>query len=193
MHAADRVIAPADWRAEPWKNGRGVTRVIARWHREAEAPSADPSDGPDLLGSAYDVRVSLAEVTEPGPFSTFPGYRRWSILLGEHDYRDRCRVGLDDGTAIQWLERGVPFAIDGATPLVAVVPDGPVTLLNVIAKPGVVEVGQGDSSAPVDFVFALSATGELAAQHAKYFATRQPARGDVVWIAWRLPYELQLA
>ncbi|MFD7531019.1 HutD family protein [Streptomyces sp. NPDC059849] len=58
-----RVLRAADRTATPWKNGGGVTREIAAY------PEGAPMD-------AFDWRVSLAEVTEDGPFSTFPGVDR---------------------------------------------------------------------------------------------------------------------
>jgi len=56
-----RIVAPGEFRAQPWKNGGGVTHEIIRW------PDSD----------AYDVRISLAEDRVAGPFSQFPGYQRW--------------------------------------------------------------------------------------------------------------------
>ena len=58
-------IAPNAWRVQPWKNGRGVTSEVIR------VPDTDD----------YHLRISVAEVIESGPFSTFPGYTRWSLLL----------------------------------------------------------------------------------------------------------------
>ncbi|MEU0627019.1 HutD family protein [Streptomyces sp. NPDC005989] len=58
-----RVLRAADRAATPWKNGGGVTREIAAH------PEGAPLD-------AFDWRISLAEVTEDGPFSTFPGVDR---------------------------------------------------------------------------------------------------------------------
>ncbi|WP_405711676.1 MULTISPECIES: HutD family protein [unclassified Streptomyces] len=58
-----RVLRAADRTATPWRNGGGVTREIAAY------PESAPLD-------AFDWRVSLAEVSEDGPFSTFPGVDR---------------------------------------------------------------------------------------------------------------------
>ncbi|MFF1351402.1 HutD family protein [Streptomyces sp. NPDC058322] len=58
-----RVLRAAGRTATPWKNGGGVTREIAAY------PEGAPVD-------AFDWRVSLAEVTEDGPFSAFPGVDR---------------------------------------------------------------------------------------------------------------------
>ncbi|MFE5093397.1 HutD family protein [Streptomyces sp. NPDC056638] len=58
-----RVLRAADRTATPWKNGGGVTREIAAY------PEGAPLD-------AFDWRVSLAEVSQDGPFSSFPGVDR---------------------------------------------------------------------------------------------------------------------
>ena len=60
-----QINEPTAWRAQPWRNGAGVTHELLRW------PAADP----------YEVRLSVAEVTAPAPFSAFAGYRRWLYLL----------------------------------------------------------------------------------------------------------------
>ncbi|MFB6991992.1 HutD family protein [Streptomyces sp. NPDC056230] len=58
-----RVLRAADRTATPWKNGGGVTREIAA------SPEGAPLD-------AFDWRVSLADVSRDGPFSSFPGVDR---------------------------------------------------------------------------------------------------------------------
>ncbi|HEY0193157.1 MAG TPA: HutD family protein, partial [Kofleriaceae bacterium] len=67
---APRILTPDQFRAQPWKNGGGVTYEIVRWPDSPE-PAA-----------AYDIRISLADDTLPAAFSRFPGYRRWSFLAG---------------------------------------------------------------------------------------------------------------
>jgi environmental stress-induced protein Ves len=52
----------------PWKNGRGRTRELARW----------PA-GSDL--ESFGWRVSIATITESGPFSIFEGVDRTILLL----------------------------------------------------------------------------------------------------------------
>ena len=60
------LIDPATWIAQPWRNGAGVTHELVRLP-EGDAP--------------FEVRVSVADVTRPAPFSAFPGYQRWLYLL----------------------------------------------------------------------------------------------------------------
>jgi environmental stress-induced protein Ves len=63
-----RLIAPAEYRSMPWKNGGGVTAEIA----------AHP---PDAALDAFAWRVSIATVDRSGPFSRFPGVDRQIVLL----------------------------------------------------------------------------------------------------------------
>lgn len=59
------IFEPAAWRAQPWRNGAGVTHELVRW------PDAEP----------FAVRISVADITAPAPFSAFSGYQRWLYLL----------------------------------------------------------------------------------------------------------------
>lgn len=58
-------IALSDVAATPWKNGGGITRDLLCW------PSA----------SDWQLRISAAEVTQSGPFSSYPGIARWFCVL----------------------------------------------------------------------------------------------------------------
>jgi len=62
------LLRGADLIAAPWKNGGGVTREIAAYPH----------------GAGFDTfiwRVSLADVAQPGPFSSFAGIDRTLVLL----------------------------------------------------------------------------------------------------------------
>jgi uncharacterized protein len=62
-------LTPADYRTQPWKNGRGTTIELLHL--------VDPSTGATLL------RLSRASVVEDGPFSLFPGIERnLTVLTG---------------------------------------------------------------------------------------------------------------
>jgi environmental stress-induced protein Ves len=113
-------IAPNAWRLEPWKNGRGTTAVVLRI----------PDD------ERYRVRISVAEVSESGPFSTFPGYTRWSLLLGGGP------IWLGDHR-LEGL-----YEIDGDVAIEARV-EAPARLLNIVGKHLHVGVGEADA----DIVF----------------------------------------
>lgn len=60
-----QLIDPTTWSAQPWRNGAGTTHELVRW------PQAEP----------FAVRISVAELTAPAPFSSFAGYQRWLVLL----------------------------------------------------------------------------------------------------------------
>ncbi|TXK27106.1 HutD family protein [Ottowia sp. GY511] len=95
MHAFTLdAIAPT-----PWKNGGGTTREILCW-----PPGADTS--------TFDFRVSVASITQAGPFSAFPGVDRTIALL------DGDGVWLKgDGVDHHLATPFAPFAFSGDTPL----------------------------------------------------------------------------
>ena len=73
----------------PWKNGSGSTTEIA----------IDPPDG-DF--DNFNWRISLATISENGPFSIFPGVERTLALVDGNgmtldiDVDDRVHVGQDE-------------------------------------------------------------------------------------------------
>lgn len=64
-------LTQADYRSQPWKNGRGTT--VELWRLE---------QGGQLL-----VRLSRAAVVEDGPFSLFPGIARNLTVLNGPGFR----------------------------------------------------------------------------------------------------------
>lgn len=60
-----RRLGPADYREMPWANGRGTTVELLR------------EDGPEGLA----LRLSMATVSEDGPFSALPGIDRVLVLI----------------------------------------------------------------------------------------------------------------
>jgi environmental stress-induced protein Ves len=73
----------------PWKNGSGSTTEIA-----VDPPAAGFDD--------FNWRVSLATISESGPFSVFPGVERTLALVDGNgmildiDTNDRVHVGQDE-------------------------------------------------------------------------------------------------
>ena len=59
------VVRVDDTAPVPWRNGGGVTRELLAW--------PDPQD--------WIVRVSVADITASGPFSSFAGVDRWFAVL----------------------------------------------------------------------------------------------------------------
>ncbi|HEX4300316.1 MAG TPA: HutD family protein [Gammaproteobacteria bacterium] len=64
-----RLLAPADYKLMPWKNGRGATTELAIHPAHA-----------DLAERPFDWRLSMADVVEDGDFSSFPGYDRTLVV-----------------------------------------------------------------------------------------------------------------
>lgn len=67
LPAGVRRFLLADLPSEPWRNGGGLTRTVAR--------SAGDGEGP------LRWRVSAADITRPGDFSVFDGIDRTAVLL----------------------------------------------------------------------------------------------------------------
>jgi uncharacterized protein len=66
-----KLIAADSIGATPWRNGGGQTREL---FTDAEAHT---------LGSAWRVRISLADIARDGPFSAFPGVQRhFAVVQG---------------------------------------------------------------------------------------------------------------
>lgn len=157
-----RTIAPTEWRSQPWKNGLGITHEVWR--------SPDRAD--------YDVRVSVADDTAPAPFSKFPGYHRWSILL------EPAPIALViDGLPHTLARVGDVVDHDGEAEVQSTaLPAGATKLLNVLARPGH-RVGIGVPSGPVRFAFAIADSPVLPRWHARVCETGAPIAAPVLWIA----------
>lgn len=127
------IVPESAWRVQPWKNGGGVTREILRW------PDTDD----------YDLRVSLADVTRSGPFSTFPGYSRFVVWIGPNPIE--LMVGRQQLTFA--TERAASHLL-GNPAISATLPAGPTRLLNLIIKDGAsYEWGYSVPTTPVRFAF----------------------------------------
>lgn len=59
-------------RRVPWANGKGETTELVTFDSSRELGAGD--------GPAW--RLSIARLTEPGPFSPLPGIRRWFLPVG---------------------------------------------------------------------------------------------------------------
>lgn len=106
-----KIVRPSQWMPQPWRNGGGVTHELWR-----EGP-------PD----AFEVRVSVADVTREGPFSRFAGVERWITMLegrGFTLHRGEQHHTIDAPFTV------FPFAGEDAIDCSLV--DGPVRDLNVM-------------------------------------------------------------
>ena len=86
---------------QPWRNGGGLTRELLAWAgpqagSRGDPPGAKPGEAAGVAGSAagadWLLRVSVADITQDGPFSPYPGvHRAFAVLEGA-------------GVALQWPE-----------------------------------------------------------------------------------------
>jgi environmental stress-induced protein Ves len=108
------VVRFADLEAVPWRNGGGLTREVAS------------SGGPGTQG--FDWRVSIADVSEPGPFSSFPGVDRIITLVAGQ----RMDLVIDGVEYV--LGPGEPLSFNGASQASCTDLLGPVRDLNVMTR-----------------------------------------------------------
>ena len=98
----------------PWRNGGGVTREVVA------SGGSDPQD--------FDWRISIADVSQPGPFSAFPGVDRVITLVeGE-----RMELVIDGAVHVLGLHESLSF--DGASQASCSLPTGPTRDLNVMTR-----------------------------------------------------------
>ncbi|HEX9088302.1 MAG TPA: HutD family protein [Arthrobacter sp.] len=117
------IIRYAELKAQPWRNGGGVTRELA------SHPQASPQDGAGPA-SGWDWRVSIAEVSKAGDFSAFPGMDRvLTVVEGE-------LLLLSVDGAEHPLEKYRPFRFSGDAAAAGALPTGDIRDLNVITRNG---------------------------------------------------------
>jgi environmental stress-induced protein Ves len=99
---------------QPWRNGGGTTRELL----------ALPA------GDAWRMRLSVADIERDGPFSAYPGVRRWFAVL------QGAGVRLDFGTdgARTLTPADAPLAFDGALAPGCALVDGPTRDLNLMLR-----------------------------------------------------------
>lgn len=129
-----RVLTPADYLRTPWRNGRGETAEIAR--ATANAPTGAPL-----------WRLSLAEVAEDGPFSSFPEYVRYLTVVQGAGMRLSGPGGLD-----VIARPGETVRFDGGPQVHGALLDGPVRDLNLMVAHDRVHARVRVASA-TDFIF----------------------------------------
>jgi uncharacterized protein len=110
-----RMIHANDIAPQPWQNGGGTTRELLTW------PNAHN----------WLVRISRAEITKNGLFSSFPDVERWfAVLEGEG-------VMLKFADSNYLLQQGVaPFCFAGDTAPFCELLDGPTEDLNLMIRHG---------------------------------------------------------
>ena len=113
-----QLLAPADYRRMPWKNGGGHTLEIA-------------SDPPGAGVSAFAWRVSVADIERDGPFSAFPGVDRTLVLLAGHGmWLSGAGAPLELHTAYE------PVDFAGEAAMHCALIDGPTRDFNLMVRRG---------------------------------------------------------
>jgi environmental stress-induced protein Ves len=108
------VVRFAGLTAVPWRNGGGLTRVVASAGGSRE--------------QGFDWRISLADVNKPGPFSSYPGVDRIiTVVEGE------AMVLVVDGVE-HVLGLHEPLSFDGESQASCRRLAGPVRDLNVMTR-----------------------------------------------------------
>jgi len=107
MADRSRVIPANEYRRERWRNGLG-------WTREIHARRAAPD-------TAWDWRLSIAEIEHDAPFSAFPGVDRELVLL----HGNGLRLRFDDGEACLLHPPCGRMRFAGERSLVGELVDGP--------------------------------------------------------------------
>lgn len=108
------LLDPADYHRMPWKNGGGTTTEIAL------APL--PGDAGRFLW-----RVSIADVAQAGPFSTFAGYERLIAVVEGAGMRLTV-----DGVPATVRHRARAFRFSGDAVVDCALLDGPIRDFNLI-------------------------------------------------------------
>lgn len=110
------IIKKTDLKKTPWKNGRGMTEVIAEWA------------GEHLLW-----KLSVATLTESAPFSEYPGYNRFlTVIEGQElllKFESKCETGT---TSNYSLLQGKTAHFSGDKATQGEIPKGPVKDLGLI-------------------------------------------------------------
>lgn len=105
-------IALADCPDQSWANGAGVTRQLLAW------PTAD----------AWSLRVSVATISQSGPYSRLAQTQRWHTIL-------RGSLSLTiDGHKTRLDHQSDPFAFDGEHPCDCELLQGPAQAFNVMTR-----------------------------------------------------------
>lgn len=100
---------------QPWRNGGGVTRELLAW------PALD----------RWRIRLSVADIQAPGPFSLFPDVERWFAVLEGDGVVLRLH-----GTAHRLTRTDAPFHFHGDAAVDCELVGGATRDFNLMAPPG---------------------------------------------------------
>nr|WP_199045425.1 HutD family protein [Dyella sp. ASV24] len=142
------IIRAVDMQPQPWKNGMGVTREVARFPTDAGSDD-------------FVWRISVAEVNSAAPFSIFPGIDRQIVLLDG----DGFTMTLDGKQQHALTTPLEPFAFPGESQVDVAMAGGATRDFNLMVRraqaSGRVEViaGPGSHVMPSDAVLVFLASG----------------------------------
>jgi environmental stress-induced protein Ves len=119
-----RILRSADYRAIPWKNGRGVARQIAAFP-------------PDAGYESLDWQVSRPTIERDTPFSKLAGLDRQFMLVSGNGLILRVRSAEDRVDFEHRIDRPLEaFAFRGDWDVDCALAGGPVEVLNVMTRRG---------------------------------------------------------
>jgi uncharacterized protein len=115
-----RLLSPGGFQRVPWKNGGGVSLVIAGDRQPGHAPG-------DWSGVVW--QLGRTAIVAPAPFSDLAGFDRLQVVVvGRGLWLDTPDDAID-------LSRPLTVArYDGGTPIVSRLAAGPVEVVNLIAR-----------------------------------------------------------
>jgi environmental stress-induced protein Ves len=108
-------VSLAEVQPSPWRNARGSTRELLAW------PTAD----------AWQVRISVADIAQGGPFSSYPHVERWFAVLEGAGVTLRML-----GHEHRLTPASEPLSFDGDTEVSCTLAQGPTRDLNLMTQPG---------------------------------------------------------
>lgn len=120
------LLRPESYTRSPWKNGGGVFTDIADAHRA----DASQKDWDSLLW-----RFASTPIVAPGPFSYMPGIDRLQMVVAGR--------GLVLKSPTQEFDEREPFTtvrFTGEMEIVTALEEGPVEVLNLMARRGAAEI-----------------------------------------------------
>ncbi|MDD1532378.1 MULTISPECIES: HutD/Ves family protein [unclassified Bradyrhizobium] len=120
------LLTPEDYTRSPWKNGGGIfTDIAGAWRAEAAA-----KDWSSLLW-----RFASTPIVAPGPFSHMPGIDRLQMVVTGR--------GLVLKSPTQEFDEREPFTtvrFTGEMEIVTALEEGPVEVVNLMARRGAAEI-----------------------------------------------------
>lgn len=103
-------------RAQPWRNGQGVTRLIAE-----ETTS----------GAGLQWRLSVADILDDAPFSRFPGWWRYFAILSQGE----VALSAKDKSWCHLIKnKSIPIEFSGDEDVLSTCSAGGVQALNLMIK-----------------------------------------------------------